>query len=97
MARDATRLFRNHEAKMVAKLPDDVVHRIKVRFECGETIAQIQDAVKVSQPTLYRLRLNFELFGQLYPPPTVVLGRPRALLPAQEQVIYDIIWCRVCG
>lgn len=76
---------------MVAKLPDDVVHRIKVRFECEESIAQIHDAMKVSKPTLYRLHLNFELFGQLYPPPTVVLGRPRTLLPAQELVMIAVI------
>ena len=72
---------------MIAKLPDDVLHRIGVRLECGESIAQIHDATKVPKSTLYRLRLNFELFGQPYSPPTVVLGRPRALLPAQELVI----------
>ena len=76
---------------MVAKLPDDVIHRIKVRFECGEGIAQIHDAVKVPKRTLYRLHLNFELFGQLYPPPTMVLGRPRTLLPAQELVMIAVI------
>jgi len=80
---------------MVAKLPDDVIHRIKVRLDCGESIAQIRDATKVGKTTLYRLRLNFDLFGQPYTPQTVTLGRPRALLPAQELVIYTVISCRV--
>ena len=73
---------------MVAKLPDDVIHRIKVRLDCGESIAQIRDATKVGKTTLYRLRLNFDLFGQPYTPQTVTLGRPRALLPAQELVEF---------
>ena len=71
---------------MGVKLPDDVLHRIKVRLDCGESIKQIRDATKVSRATLFRLRLNFDLFGQPYTPQTVVLGRPRALLPAQELV-----------
>ena len=72
---------------MIAKLPDDVLHQIGVRLEYGESITQIHDDIKVPKSTLYRLRLNFKLFGQLYPPPTVVLEHPRALLPAQERVI----------
>jgi hypothetical protein len=78
---------------MVAKLPDDVIHRIKVRLDCGESVAQIHDAVKVSRRSIERMRVNFDLFGQPYTPPSVVLGRPRSLLPAQELVIYDIVWC----
>ena len=80
---------------MPARLPDDVLYRIKIRLDCGESVAQIHDATKVPISTLYRLRLNFDLFGQAYPPPTVVLGRPRLLLPAQELVIYDICWFRI--
>ena len=72
---------------MPARLPDDVLYRISVRLECGESVAQIHEAMKVSLSTLYRLRLNFDLFGQAYPPPTIVLGRPKLLLPAQELVM----------
>ena len=78
---------------MVPKLPEDVVHRIKVRLDCGESIAQIYEAVKVSKATLYRLRLNFDLFDQPYTPQSIVLGRPKLLLPAQELVIHTVIWC----
>ncbi len=82
---------------MPARLPDDVLYRIKVRLDCGESVAQIHDATKVPLSTLYRLCLNFQvdLFGQAYPPPTVVLGHKRLLLPAQELVIYDICWFRI--
>ena len=75
---------------MGVKLPDDVLHRIKVRLDCGESIKQIRDATKVSRAALFRLRLNFDLFGQPYAPQSVVLGRPRALLPAQELVMYTV-------
>ena len=76
---------------MGRKLPEDVIHRIKVRLDCGESIVQIRDAVKVSRTTLYRLRLNFDLFDQPYTPQTIVLGRPKLLLAAQEQVIHTVI------
>ena len=87
----AARLFHNYNAWMPARLPDDVVHRIKVRLDCGESVAQIHKAIKVSRRTIQRMRLNFDLFGQPYTPPSVVLGRPRALLTYQEQVICNDI------
>ena len=32
---------------MVAKLPDDIMHRFEVRLECRQSIVHIRDAVKV--------------------------------------------------
>jgi hypothetical protein len=46
----------------------------------------------VSKKTIYKLRLNLDIWGEPYALPTVVLGRPRALLPYQELVIYVILY-----
>jgi len=77
----------NNKPKMPARLPDDVIYRIQLRLECGENPAEIYKATKVSISTIQRVRLNLDLFGQPYTPSTVVLGRPKALLPAQELVM----------
>ena len=73
---------------MPARLPDDVIYRIQLHLECGESPATIHKATKVSIRTVERMRLNIDLFGQPYTPQSVVLGRPRALLPVQEQVMF---------
>jgi hypothetical protein len=76
---------------MPARLPDDVIFRIQLRLECGESPKAIHEAIKVSLSTIYRVQLNLDLFSQPYTPSTVVLGRPRALLPAQELVVSNVI------
>ena len=76
---------------MGRRLPDEVVHRIRIRIKAGEAVPAIAEAVKVSKPTVYKIRLNLDIWGEPYAPPTVVLGRPRALLPYQEMVIYNLI------
>ena len=75
---------------MGRRLPDEVVHRIKVHIEVGKAVPAIAEAVKVAKKTIYKMQLNLDIWGEPYPP-TVVLGRPRALLPYQEMVIYNII------
>ena len=67
---------------MPARLPDDVIYRIQLRLERGESPKAIREATKASRSTIYRVQLNLDLFGQPYAPYTIVLGRPRALLPA---------------
>jgi hypothetical protein len=76
---------------MPARLPDDVIFRIQLRLECGESPKAIHEATKVSLSTIYRVQLNLDLFSQPYTPSTVVLRRPRALLPAQELVVSNVI------
>jgi len=79
---------------MGRRLLDEVVHRIRIRIEAGEAVPAIAEAVKVSKPTIYKMRLNLDIWGEPYAPPTVVLGRLRALLPYQEMVIYYVIVLR---
>jgi hypothetical protein len=76
---------------MGRRLPDEVVHRIRLRIEANEDVATIAAAVKVAKKTIYKMRLNLDIWGEPYAPPTVVLGRPRAPLPYQEIVIYYVM------
>jgi transposase len=76
---------------MGRRLPDEVVHRIRLRIDASEEVTAIAKAVKVSRKTIYKLRLNLDIWGEPYAPPTVVLGRPRTLLPYQELVIYSTL------
>ena len=75
---------------MGRRFPDEVVHRIRIRLEAGEEAPAIAKAVGVAKKTIYKLRLNLDIWGEPYAPATIVLGRPRALLPYQELVIYDV-------
>ena len=75
---------------MPRRLPDDVVHRILIRLSASEPVTSIAAAIGVAHETVYRMQRNVELWGVPYPPPTVKLGRPRLLLPYQEEVIKYI-------
>ena len=46
---------------MGRRLPDEVVHRIRIRIEAGEAVPAIAEAVKVSKPTVYKMRLNLDI------------------------------------
>ena len=76
---------------MGRRLPNKVVHRIRTRIEAGEAVPAIAEAVKVGKKTIYKIQLNLNIWGEPYTPPTVVLGQPRALLPYQETVIYNVM------
>jgi len=66
---------------MGRRLPDEVVYRIRLRIEANENVAAIAEVVKVSKKTIYKLRLNLDIWGEPYAPPTVTIGRLRLLLP----------------
>jgi len=79
--------------KMGRRLPDKVVHRIRIRLKASKEAPAIAKAVGVGKKTIYKLRLNLNIWGEPYAPATVILGRPRALLPYQELVgntIYNV-------
>ena len=46
---------------MGRRLPDEVVHRIRVRIEAGEAVLAIAEAVKVGKKTIYKIRLNLNI------------------------------------
>jgi len=66
---------------MGRRLPDEVVYRIRLWIEANKDIAAIAEAVKVSKKTIYKLRLNLDIWGEPYAPPSVTLRRLRSLLP----------------
>ena len=76
---------------MGRRLPDEVVHRIRIYIEAGKAVPAIMEAVKVGKKTIYKIQLNLDIWGEPYAPSTVVLGRPRALLPYQEMVMYNVM------
>jgi len=46
---------------MGRRLPDKVIHRIRLRVKANKSIAAIAEAVKVSKKTIYKLRLNLNI------------------------------------
>ena len=46
---------------MGRRLPDEVVHRIRIRIEAGEAVPAIAEAVKVSKKVIYKMQLNFDI------------------------------------
>jgi len=78
---------------MGRRLPDEVVHRIRIRLKANKEAPAIAKAVGVGKKTIYKLQLNLDIWGEPYTPTTVVLSWPQALLPYQELVgntIYNI-------
>ena len=57
---------------MGRRLPDEVVYRIRVRIEASEAVLAIAEAIKVGKKTIYKIRLNLNIWGEPYAPPTVV-------------------------
>ena len=46
---------------MGRRLPDEVVHRIRLRIEANEEVVAITDAIKVSKKTIYKLRSYLDI------------------------------------
>ena len=65
---------------MGRKLPDEVVNHVLAHFQAGRTVPQVHEATKIAKSCLYKLRLNMDLWGTPYAPPTVKTGHPKALL-----------------
>jgi DNA-binding XRE family transcriptional regulator len=61
---------------MGRRLPDEVVHRIRIRLEAGEEAPAIAKAVGVAKKTIYKLRLNLDIWGKPYTPSTIILSQP---------------------
>ena len=48
---------------MGRRLPDEVVYRIRVRTEAGEGIPAIAKAIKAAHRTVYKIRVNLDLYA----------------------------------
>ena len=65
---------------MGRRLPIEVINQIKLRLDLNEDVPNITAALKVSKVTVYKLQLNWDLWGQPYTLPSVKLGRLSTLL-----------------
>jgi hypothetical protein len=72
---------------MGRKLAADILNRVIIHFEAGKTVPEVHKATKVSKPCLYKLRLNIDFWETPYPPPTLKLGCPKALLKEHELIV----------
>ena len=57
---------------MGRRLPDKVIYRIRIYIKASEAVLAIADAVKVAKKTIYKMRLNLNIWSEPYAPPTVV-------------------------
>ena len=71
---------------MGRRLAPEVVYRIRVRIEAGKEVSAIAEAINVSHPTVYKIRLNLNLYNEPYAPASLVQGQPRLLLAYQELI-----------
>ena len=49
---------------MGRRLPDEVVHGLRIRIEAGEAVLPILEAVKVAKKTIYKIRLHLDIWGE---------------------------------
>ena len=66
---------------MGCRLLDEVVYRIRICIKASKAVLAIAEAIKVGKKTIYKIRLNLNIWGEPYTPPSVVLRQLRALLP----------------
>jgi hypothetical protein len=66
---------------------------IRTYLDAGRlSCTQIARELGLSHMTVYRIRLNYDLFNAPYPPKCVVTGRPQAFTHAQQEVgVTDIV------
>lgn len=71
---------------MPPRLPDTAVEQIRRLLEAGYSDRAIHRELQASRPAISRIRKTISLFGEPYPPRTVVHGRPRDLSAYLEEV-----------
>ena len=57
---------------MGRRLAPEVVYWIRVRIEAGEEVLAIMKAIDVSYPTIYKIQLNLNIYGELYVPASLI-------------------------
>jgi len=58
---------------MGRRLLDEVVYRIRLRIKANKDITTITATVKVAKKTIYKMRLNLNIWGELYAPSIIIL------------------------
>ena len=52
--------------KIGRRLAPKVIYRIRVRIKAGKEVPAITKAINVSYPTVYKIRLNLNLYSEPY-------------------------------
>ena len=71
---------------MLKRIPKWQIHQILVAFLFDWTVKCIAAATKLHLSTIYRIRLNLDLYGEPYPPANLKIGRPSNMQAEHEQV-----------
>ena len=66
--------------KIGRRLAPEVVYRIRVRIKASKKVPAITKAINVSYPTIYKIQLNLNLYGEPYAPASLIQGQLRLLL-----------------
>jgi hypothetical protein len=53
-------------------LPNKVIYRIRIRIKANKDVATIIATVKIIKKTIYKIQLNFNIWGEPYAPPTII-------------------------
>jgi transposase len=75
---------------MGRKLHPETLRRVIIDLSAGRTLRGIAKDLRVGRNTVRRIELSLDLYGEPYPPASVVRGRPRLLLAAQERVSENL-------
>ncbi len=57
---------------MGRRLAPEVVYRIRVRIKAGEEVLAIAKAIDVSCPTVYKIKLNLDIYSEPYAPVSLI-------------------------
>jgi hypothetical protein len=71
---------------MGRKLDPNDLRDVLVDLANNTPFKTISRRYNVCRKTVKRIELSMDLYGQPYPPPSVVLGRPELMLKYQEDV-----------
>jgi transposase len=78
------------------KVEPHVASLIKIFLDAGRlSCVQIAKELGLSAMTIYRIRLNYDLYNAPYPPSFATKGRPQAFTPEQQAVSLvsiDAFW-----
>ena len=66
--------------KIGRRLAPKVIYRIRVRIKASEEVPAIAKAINVSRTTVYKIRLNLNLYNEPYALASLIQGRLRLLL-----------------
>jgi transposase len=68
------------------KVEPHVASLIRIYLDAGRlSCAQIAKELQLSHMTVYRIRLNYDLYNAPYPPSFATKGRPQAFTPEQRK------------